>query len=166
MGMLIDGHWRDEARTIDNGAYVRPTSPFSDPVPEQIIQAVSAEPGRFHLIASLSCPWSHRLTLIRAIKKLETALPLHIACGPRTQGYRVAKPGQRWQVPGTNQTIEHLHQLNTRADPGITARATEPMLWDAVDHRIVSNESATLLPAQDAVSSAATWPLSPPALPG
>lgn len=163
MGMLVAGRWTNEDRTIQNGAYVRPKSAFSSPLPEHLVDTISKQPGRFHLIASLSCPWSHRLTLLRAVKRLEGVLPMHIACGPRTEGYRVAPEGQQWLVPGTGLSIEHLHQLYTLTDPALTARVTVPLLWDAVEKAIVSNESAMLMPTLDAVVSqdAADWTLSP-----
>ena len=54
MGMLVNGHWSDEARSIRDGAFVRQASAYSDS-----LEAEDALlPGRFHLVASLSCPWS------------------------------------------------------------------------------------------------------------
>jgi len=165
MGMLINGHWTDEDHTIENGAYVRPVSPFAEPLPGEVIQQISAEPGRFHLIASLSCPWSHRVTLLRAIKGLRALLPLHIAGGPRTQGYRLGSKSAPWRPSGTHLRLEHLHELYTVSDPDLTARATVPLLWDAAERRILSNESAQILKGLDAVTNASLgatdWTLSP-----
>ncbi|MEM9348710.1 MAG: glutathione S-transferase C-terminal domain-containing protein [Pseudomonadota bacterium] len=165
MGMLINGQWSDEDRTIENGAYVRPVSPFAEPLPVEVIQQISAEPGRFHLIASLSCPWSHRVILVRAIKGLGQILPFHIAGGPRTEGYRLGRKNTPWQPPGTDHPIEHLHELYALTDPRLTARSTVPVLWDAAEHRIISNESARLLSALDAVrvptGDMVDWTLSP-----
>lgn len=166
MGMLIDGQWHEEDRTIQDGAYVRPTSPFAAPVPAELICALSAEPGRFSVIASLSCPWSHRILLVRAMKDLGALVPVFIAGGPRTQGYRIGTQARPWHVPGTDISIEHLHQLYALASPGLTARSTVPLLWDRLERVIVSNESARLLPALDAVrrAGAADWTLAPDAL--
>ncbi|MEM6465139.1 MAG: glutathione S-transferase C-terminal domain-containing protein [Pseudomonadota bacterium] len=165
MGMLIDGHWSAEDRTIKDGAYVRRQAPFESPVPNHVVQGIAAEPDRFHLIASLSCPWSHRVTLVRTIKGFRDLVPLHVASGPRTQGYRMGTKAQPWNVPGTDIWIEHLHELYTLTDPQLTARATVPVLWDAVEQVIVSNESAQLLLALDAVvhesGSRADWTLAP-----
>ena len=65
MGMLIEGRWTDEDRNIEKGAFVRPRSVYGQDLAADMMEAIRAEPGRFHLIASLSCPWSHR-TLIMA----------------------------------------------------------------------------------------------------
>lgn len=168
MGMLIEGRWCEEDRTIQNGAYVRPPSPYDTPLDHGTIRAIESEPGRFHLIASLSCPWSHRATLTRLIKGLVGHIPLHIAGGPRTQGYRVGPGDRPWRVPGTDRHIEHLHDLYTLADPTYTGRATVAVLWDAARRVIVSNESVRILRGLDAVraGTGAQWTLRPPALAG
>lgn len=151
MGMLVEGRWRDEDRTIVDGAYERPASPYGDPLDDATIRAVGDEPGRFHLVASLSCPWSHRSTLTRALKGLEAHVPLHVAGGPRTQGYRVGTAERPWTVPGTDRPIAYLHELYALADPGYTGRVTVALLWDAEGRRIVSNESVHILRGLDAV---------------
>ncbi|MEM0947226.1 MAG: glutathione S-transferase C-terminal domain-containing protein [Pseudomonadota bacterium] len=165
MGMLVDGRWSAQDRTIKDGAYVRPRTPFASPVSVEVIHGIAAEPGRYHLIASLSCPWSHRLTLIRSIKGLDDLVPLHVASGPRTQGYRMGSKAKPWRVPGTDTWIEHLHELYTLNDHQLTARATVPVLWDSVAKTIISNESAQLLPALDFVAQqghlGANWTLAP-----
>lgn len=163
MGMLIDGRWSDEDRTIVDGAYQRPASPYGDPLDDATIRAIAGEPGRVHLVASLSCPWSHRSTLTRAIKGLDAHVPLHVAGGPRTEGYRVGTAERPWMVPGTDHAIEHLHELYALADPGYTGRVTVALLWDAERRRIVSNESVHILRGLDAVRAAPgpDWTLRP-----
>lgn len=170
MGMLVEGRWSEEDRTMQGGAYVRQTSPYGEPLPQQTVQAIADEPGRFHLIASLSCPWSHRTMIARVLKGLEDALPLHIAGGPRTEGYRVGTRKQRWTVPGDGSLIEHLHELYTIADRDYTGRTTVPVLWDSTNNKIVSNESLHILRGLDAVKLASrnrdgvaplSWTLSP-----
>lgn len=163
MGMLLEGCWSDEDRTIVDGAYQRPASPFGDPLDEATIRAIGAEPGRFHLVASLSCPWSHRSTLTRALKGLEKHIPLHVAGGPRTQGYRVGTTERPWPVPGSDRAIEHLHELYALATPNYTGRVTVALLWDSERHSIVSNESIHILRGLDAVQAGhgLDWTLSP-----
>ncbi|MER0240224.1 glutathione S-transferase C-terminal domain-containing protein [Fulvimarina sp. MAC8] len=161
--MLIEGWWSDEDRTIVDGAYRRPASPYGSPMKDATIRAIGAEPGRFHLVASLSCPWSHRSLLTRALKGLEGHIPLHFAGGPRSQGYRVGTSERLWTVPGTDRAIEHLHELYALADPGYTGRATVALLWDAERHTIVSNESIHILRGLDAVRTGCgpDWTLRP-----
>ena len=38
----------------------------------------AAEPGRYHLYVSLACPWAHRTLIFRALKGLETMIPVSI----------------------------------------------------------------------------------------
>ena len=163
MGMLLNGRWSHEDRTIQNGSYVRPTSTFARALDARTIGAIAKEPGRFHLVASLSCPWSHRSTLTRAIKCLDAQVPLHIAGGPRTEGYRLGTPERPWKVPGSDVEIEHLHELYRLADPIYTGRASVALLWDAEQRVIVSNESVHILRGLDAVAVAdrQDWTLRP-----
>ncbi len=164
MGMLIDGEWTNEDRTIRDGAYVRSASPYDELIPLNVIDAIATQPGRFHLIASLSCPWSHRAMLTRALKGLNDVVPIHIAGGPRTEGYRIGTVARPWSVPGRHASIEHLHQLYALADSNYTGRATVPMLWDAKTGAVISNESVHILRGLDAVRGKETdpdWTLRP-----
>jgi glutathionyl-hydroquinone reductase len=150
MGMLIDGRWTDEDRYIASSAFVRPPSVYDQDLPSDVITALASEPGRFHLIASLSCPWSHRTLIVRQLKGLGAAVPLNVAGGPRVQGYAV-NGGEPWPVPGTVKTILHVHQLYTLSDRAYTGRTSVPVLWDSQTRRIGSNESAKIMRAFDAV---------------
>lgn len=168
MGMLIEGAWTEEDRTIQGGSYVRPASPYGEPLSAEMIKAIATEPGRFHLIASLSCPWSHRAMLTRALKGLEDIVPMQIAGGPRTEGYRVGAPDRPWTVPSNGRSIVHLHELYALADPTYTGRVTVPVLWDSADQMIVSNESVHILRGLDQVrlrgGDEPDWRLRPPEL--
>ena len=85
--MLIEGRWVDETeRFINDGAFVRETSTFDVDLAVESMRALDAEPGRFRLIVSLSCPWSHQTLLVRAAKGLDRSLPVAFAGGPRIQG--------------------------------------------------------------------------------
>jgi glutathionyl-hydroquinone reductase len=150
MGSLIAGVWSDADNIMDAGAYVRAPSVFNQALSAGIIAAMAAQPGRFHLIASWSCPWSHRTMLVRRLKGLEKQIPLHITGGKRVEGYP-ANSGRPWQVPGSNKQIVHLHQLYSLSHPQYSGRATVPVLWDSQALRIVSNESASIVRALDAV---------------
>ena len=144
MGMLIDGRWQEEDRLYENGRYRRPTGGFAQPVAPELSARAVMDPGRYLLIGSASCPWSHRCILTRAILGLDVIIPLHLAHGVRVEGY-AANGGEAWQVPGTDQSIHHLHELYTMTDPSYTGRSTVPVLWDSRTCRIVSNESAEIV---------------------
>lgn len=150
MGMLINGQWSTQDQIIKQGAYVRQSSVYQQEISQETIQAIRAEPGRFHLIASLSCPWSHRVMIVHRLKGLESVMPLQIAGGKRMEGYPV-NGGKDWAVPGSERVIEHLHELYTMSDSLHTGRSTVPVLWDSHTQSIVSNESTKIMRALEQV---------------
>ena len=150
MGMLIEGRWVDEAeQIIKDGAFVRETSTFDVDLAVESMRALDAEPGRFRLIVSLSCPWSHQTLLVRAAKGLDRSLPVAFAGGPRIQGYAIRDE----ESPGWSgvERLRHVHQLYSLSDGRYIGRATVPLLWDTATRRIVSNGSARIVRAFDAV---------------
>ncbi len=164
MGMLIEGRWTDVDRSIVGGRFVRPASVLSGALGE-VSGRLGIQPGRYHLIASASCPWSHRTLLVRALKRLEHCVPVQIAGGARVEGYAI-DDGASWTVPGSDQQIRHLHELYSLSDPNYSGRATVPVLWDSHARRIVSNESAKIIRAFDEADAdrAHAFTLTPPAL--
>lgn len=152
MGMLVEGTWTDDDRQIREGAFVRHASECGADLEAEALGASLSEPGRYHLIASRSCPWSHRSLIMHRLKDLEERIQVQIAGGPRLEGYAVDQ-GRSWPVPGTDAHIRHVHQLYSLSDPAYTGRATVPVLWDAAEGRIVSNDSATIMRALDAARS-------------
>lgn len=164
MGMLIDGRWTNADCTIVDGRFTRPASVFSAGL-DEVAGRLRAEPGRYHLIASMSCPWSHRTLLVRALKGLEGCVPVQIAGGARTEGYPV-DGGAPWTVPGSGRRIRHMHELYALSDPDYSGRVTVPVLWDSYAGRIASNESAQIIRAFDAAdaSKPGAFTLVPPRL--
>ncbi|MGB1239543.1 MAG: glutathione S-transferase C-terminal domain-containing protein [Pseudomonadales bacterium] len=144
MGMMIEGNWRDIDRIHRGDDYVRNVSNCHQ---DLAVGALARDPGRYTLICSWSCPWSHRVQIALALSGLAKYVALHITGGPKTQGYS-ANWGQPWQVPQCGESdavIEHLHQLYKLHDAKYTGRCTVPLLWDSREERIVSNESTTLV---------------------
>lgn len=153
MGWVQNGTWVEQEAITEHGVYRRAASVHAGPIPPEIVSAIAASPGRFVLIASESCPWSHRALLVRHLKGLGAFVPVHRAWGPRLEGYAL-DGGRRWPVPGSTRRIRHLHELYTLDDPRYTGRSTVPVLWDRRERRIVSNESSRILRAFDAVAGA------------
>ncbi|MDE2790490.1 MAG: glutathione S-transferase C-terminal domain-containing protein [Paracoccaceae bacterium] len=160
MGMLIEGRWVPEAdRFIENGTFVRETSAFDHDLDAAVICNLEAEPGRYRLIASRSCPWSHRTLLVRAVKGLERLLPVTFAGGPRVEGYALQDElSAKWSGI---RCLCHVHQLYSLSDPGFSGRATVPLLWDTARRRIVSNDSARIMRALDGVNGTERYTLVP-----
>jgi putative glutathione S-transferase len=130
MGMMIDGVWRDIPRDTKStgGAFVRPQSAFRD-------ASVEPEAGRYQLYVARSCPWAHRTMVVRALKGLEKAIPVHYAAPD------MAENGWAFNAGG----IRYLHQLYAQAKPDYSGRVTVPVLWDGRLRRIVNNESADII---------------------
>ncbi len=165
MGMLVDGHWQDKDAVIEGGAYIRPASPLRKAREPNIVSAMQERRERFWLIASWSCPWSHRTIITHKLKALDDLIPVHFAHGRRIQGYALAG-GATWNVPGTSKTICHLHELYQLHDDHYTGRVTVPVLWDSKNLTIVSNESTDIILGFDSISQShgSDFTLRPPEL--
>ncbi|MGY0556980.1 glutathione S-transferase family protein [Lysobacter sp. A421] len=162
--MLIDGRWTNADSNIVEGRFIRPDSAHSLPL-DDVAGRLRSQPGRYHLIASLSCPWSHRTLIVRALMGLESCVPVQIAGGARSEGYAI-DGGEPWLVPGCGRRIRHVHELYSLSDPVYSGRATVPVLWDSHAGRIVSNESAQIMRAFDAADAdmKGAFTLTPPVL--
>ncbi len=147
MGQLVDGKWRTENILFnhdDRGLYFKRPSVFRDRISSEAQSEFPAEPGRYHLYCAVGCPWAHRATLMRTLKRLEPLVTL-------TDTFQEVD-GQGWSfgaeghtVPGTDRRVRWLHELYTIADPACTTRVTVPTLWDAKARRIVNNESSEII---------------------
>jgi len=130
MGVMVDGVWRDVPRDTKStgGAFVRPESQFRDGI-------AAPELGRYHLWVSRACPWAHRTLIVRALKGLERAIPVHYAQP------LMAENG--WSF--SDEEFRYLHELYAAARPGYSGRVTVPVLWDSRTRRIVNNESSEII---------------------
>ena len=144
MGQLVDGRWvAGDVATVKGGAFERQDATFRDWVTAE--GEFPAESGRYHLYVSLACPWAHRTLIARALKGLEG----HV-------GVSVVSPNmgdEGWtfdrDFPGTTgdglMGLSRLHEVYTRARPGVTTKVTVPVLWDREREAIVSNESSEII---------------------
>ena len=152
MGLLIDGQWHD--RWYDTkksgGRFERTTTAFRDWITPDGTgapngkSAFKAEPGRYHLYVSLACPWAHRTLIVRALKRLETAIKVSVVdpfMGADGWWFSDA-PGA---MPDDVNGARYLHQIYTKAVPTYSGRVTVPVLWDRKAETIVNNESAEII---------------------
>ncbi|MFB9067804.1 glutathione S-transferase family protein [Pseudofulvimonas gallinarii] len=151
MGVLVDGQWHDSwYDTAGDGRFKREDAAFRDwlsadggPGPDGQ-RGHRAEAGRYRLYVSLACPWAHRTLIVRALKGLEDLLPVSVV------HWRMLENGWTFEegpgvTPDPVMGARFLHQLYTRARPGMNGRVTVPMLWDQATDSIVSNESSELI---------------------
>jgi putative glutathione S-transferase len=152
MGMLIDGEWRDVGyeTSKSGGRFERQASRFRNWVTPDGAPGPSgtggfaAERGRYHLYASLACPWAHRTLILRRLKRLEDIVSFSVVHWlMRERGWTFA-PGPCVTGDPIN-GAETLSEVYVAADPRHTGRVTVPVLWDRQRRTIVSNESAEIV---------------------
>jgi putative glutathione S-transferase len=122
-----------------------------EPKPQVTEPLYGVEAGRYHLYASLACPWSHRCLIMHRLKKLERVVGLTILEPSNLeQGWEFAFIGRnRLRSAGASAdplfSAQYLHQLYHRSDPNYSGRVTVPMLWDKKTRTIVNNESSDIM---------------------
>jgi len=152
MGQLVDGVWQvgTAGAAGEDGQFHREESTFrhwltadGGPGP-QGQPGHAAASGRYRLYVSLACPWAHRALIMRALKGLESVLPVSVVHWYMGDQGWTFQPG-RGVIPDPELQAEYLHHLYTAAKPGMTGKVTVPVLWDREQRSIVSNESADIL---------------------
>jgi putative glutathione S-transferase len=100
------------------------------------------EPGRYHIYASLACPWSQRALIVRRLLGLERVIGLSLTDPVLTeQGWRFPdQSGGRDPLTGAH----YLSELYGASSPGYPGRTSVPLLWDSRMQRIVTNDFSQL----------------------
>src|SRR3989304_3597593 len=104
----------------------------------------TAEPGRYHLYVSTSCPWAHRTLIFRSLKKLKDLISISIVDPFMDEhGWKFSNaPGT---IPDTINGKSRLSEIYLLADPRFTGRVTVPVLWDKQRKTIGNNESSGII---------------------
>ncbi|MBE9153797.1 glutathione S-transferase family protein [Cyanobium sp. LEGE 06113] len=152
MGLLVEGVWRDQwyDTSQSGGRFERSRAAFRHWITPDGQAGPSgqagfeAEPGRYHLYVSLACPWAHRTLIVRALKGLETLIPVSVVHWFMGDQGWTFNPGEG-VVGDPNEGAQVLHQLYTLADSSYSGRVTVPVLWDKQQRTIVSNESSEII---------------------
>ncbi len=165
MGDLLKGTWRAEGDFPHDrtGRFVRPDAPVRNWVTASGesrptgLGGFKAEPGRYHLIVSLACPWAHRTLIFRRLKGLESMISLSVVHWLlRERGWTFDEgPGV---IPDPIFGARGLSEFYVKARPDFSGRVTVPVLWDKQTSTIVNNESSEIIrmfnSAFDAVGAA------------
>ncbi len=152
MGDLLKGTWRAEGDFPHDrtGRFVRLDAPFrnwvtasGEPGPTGA-GGFKAEPGRYHLIVSLACPWAHRTLIFRRLKGLESMISLSVVHWLlRERGWTFDEgPGV---IPDPIFGARGLSEFYVKARPDFSGRVTVPVLWDKKTSTIVNNESSEII---------------------
>ncbi|MEO1094571.1 MAG: glutathione S-transferase C-terminal domain-containing protein [Cyanobacteria bacterium J06638_28] len=123
------------APTDKTGSYTRPPSEFRQGISEGSPYAPAAD--RYRLIVGMGCPWAHRTLVTRALKGLESAIPVWQVSPSPTEG--------RWLFDEPTEDWRSLPDLYQVAQSGYSGRSTVPVLWDTQTRTIVNNESADII---------------------
>jgi len=152
MGQLVDGKWEDVWYDTKStkGKYVRKSAAFRNWITAYGEAGPSgkggfkAEVDRYHIYASLACPWAHRTLIFRKLKGLEDMISVSIVHPYMGAEGWTFEPGNRVISDAVNRK-SRLYEIYTLADPHFSGRVTVPVLWDKQKKTIVSNESAEII---------------------
>ncbi len=124
--------------TSSLGGFVRHQGTFTGRITRDGSSGFLAEPARYQLYASLACPWSHRVLIVRRLLGLEQVIGLSLTDPVGDE--------RGWRFPdsqgGTDPVTgaRFLSELYLVSDPGYQGRCTLPFLWDTKTQRIVTND--------------------------
>lgn len=145
MGMLVNGQWTDDDGKSrgEGGKFDHLPTAFRNFITADGSSGFKAEPDRYYIYATKTCPWAHRAILYRHLKGLTGVIGLFLG-GRGDQGYTFDNEGPH-TVPGTDHQIKYLHEVYALANSAYTGRVTVPTLWDAKERTVVNNESAEII---------------------
>ncbi|MDV3350484.1 glutathione S-transferase C-terminal domain-containing protein [Leptothoe sp. ISB3NOV94-8A] len=126
------------APSDQGGAYQRPKSEFCDRIPSEHFPP---EAQRYRLIVGMGCPWAHRTLIVRALKGLETAIPITVVSPSGNEGCWIFEQPSQTDSLG----CRTLPQFYAKVKAGYQGRATVPALWDSHTSTLVNNESAEII---------------------
>ncbi|WP_375254236.1 glutathione S-transferase family protein [Yoonia sp.] len=142
MGYMVDGVYHvgdDVTKTLPSGAWERSRSTVRNWIGAGHFPA---EQGRYHLFVAWNCPWAHRALLTRAILRLDDITVSYARPNRDDQGWVYDAQGEFSDAVLGARAVHEVYS----ADPmRYTGRLTVPVLWDKVEKRMVSNESADIV---------------------
>jgi glutathionyl-hydroquinone reductase len=151
MGLMINGVWQErEPETTKDGHFERGETAFRNwitpdgrpgPTGQDGFRALA---GRYHLYVSLACPWAHRALIMRALKGLQTIIPVSVTHWLMADHGWTFAAGEG-VIPDPLYNSRYLYELYARADETYSGRASVPILWDHHTQTIVNNESADII---------------------
>ena len=127
------------------GEFIRPESGFRNWITSDGSSGFKAQQHRYHLYASLGCPWAHRTLIVRKLKGLEKVITVDIV------DWLLEKEGWKFtdQKPMTTldtvNSCTFLSQIYAISDPNYKGRWTVPVLFDKITKKIVNNESSEII---------------------
>lgn len=124
--------------TSASGAFVRQPNRFTARIAADGSSGYPVEPGRYRLVWSPACPWSHRAVIVRGLLGLQDVISLATVDPIRDErGWRFTlDPGDRDPVLG----IGFLAEAYLATDPAYDGRVTVPAIIDVPTGKVVTND--------------------------
>jgi putative glutathione S-transferase len=94
------------------------------------------EKDRYRLYVAISCPFAHRVRLVRLLHGLEDSIDLTFVTGQGTEGFSFDKPEPEF---GATTLMEVYRKANLPTS--YEGKATVPMIVDKTTHKMASKES-------------------------
>lgn len=126
------------AETSTEGEFVRQRYTLRDRITADGSSGFPAEAGRYHLYASLACPWAHRSLIVRRLLGLEDVIGVSIVDPVRDERGWAFREGPG-HGPDPVCGFQFLSEAYLRTDPDYTGRYTVPCIWDRETQRLVTN---------------------------
>ena len=123
--------------TSSTGGFVRHQGTFTGRITRDGSSGFLAEPGRYQLYASLACPWSQRVLIVRQLLGLGQVIGLSLTDPIRDE--------RGWRFPDSQGGMDpvtgarFLSELYLATDPTYQGRCDVPLLWDTKTQRIITN---------------------------
>jgi glutathionyl-hydroquinone reductase len=144
MKLMVDGTWSGEVapKPEFDAQQMIHAGRFRDCITSDGSSKFPGEAGRYHLYVSPACPFSHRVMVVRALKRLETAVALSVLhpLWDTPDGWVFGDTGLSTADRAGN-GFRCLYEAYGASSPNYTGKVTVPVLWDQRSRRIVSNES-------------------------
>lgn len=146
MGYLRNGQWETASDEVAVRTFVRQQSAFRWSDQGSVRSPADIAPGRYQLYVSPACPWSHTTLILHSLNGLASLVPIRLLQPVITES--------GWQLEEeTEDSPRYLYELYIKSRSGYSGRATVPVLFDASDKVIASNESSEIARLFDDVFS-------------
>lgn len=127
------GAYQGQARLAATRAEDRPDYPFQERIGTS---DYPAEPGRYHLYSSWTCPYAQRSVIVRSLAGLEEVVGLSYVDDDRDgRGWAFREHRGADPVNG----FAFLSEAYDATEPGYPGHISVPVLWDKATGEIVSN---------------------------
>jgi putative glutathione S-transferase len=148
MKLMIDGIWRgdtDPTPELDAQRMIH-AGRFRHQITADGASGFIAERGRYHLYVSHACPFSHRVTVVHALKKLDGLVGMSVV-------HPIWDTPDGWVLRDTALSTPDragngfvgLHEAYRASQADYTGKVIVPVLWDCTSRQIVNNESIEIV---------------------